>query len=1031
MKLSQLKVLQNVFIFSSLCLVLAANTACTRKASSSGAKIKMVLDSSFSKAGGSSKITVPNGFFPAHLIANVHYDGKTAVEEWDCNEFNGDDGDPTLCAFPTAIDFNGKEFPTGSNRIVQVLIVYGNEKNKLFFAYDDAVDIEFVSGDVHVNIGSDWLQQGGGTQGKVGGRHASFLSGRVKGYFQAPRAGRPPMELFDEYIFSGWFDFMFFEGVDLTYNHISIIDSGDETALFSEKSLGDFQSQLASDRAAVSLKVPAFYSVNQQNGDFDSDDKGGETIIVGFFGSSGNPIANSTAKSIQLPILNVTYDNVYRNIVSGSLLDPIDDNGDFLQVNGNSGGSEGAWSGKRLQFASGLDSSDTNSNDIVQNFGMGFYGSNVEACSTVSASNPVTAKCIKIMPELSADRATLPFEGPFEIIDGSNGGSLLENTTSTSVSWKFLPGVAGVSVDGLAIFLVNKDTNFRGDHPCHYMAEKAGISNLPTASASDDPVPAVYHKVEIPVAAANVSGSHDFGATDLNNKNALACPWKEVAGIKYFPSIAAENHGFYGGGPGPATKLKIEVLGNFSTINMDSCIPLKVNTVDDSDNEAFVSSNTTVNLDVDGTLASNVDFFDEADPACVGSQITDTTFDPDGSNKMLYVMATSSGISGNLNATTGSLTDASFAIADVTLNTAPLAFGTGVYLFAGSEQYKHNCQPIIIMGKDASGNPALFSGSPNVYVDDNGDSGEFYSDYSVCEADDMSGSGLASPFFAFTGNQASKMFFYRNNNSTDSANINLRAHDGGVSDVYDDIDVTARVPGVVDKSFTYVIKPETDSEFRTGFCYPLEIKLEDSNDKRTVAGTSRTITVTTDANAEVTTDSTCLSGRSSSESGMFTTPDTINSAIYIMPLLPNYTVNVSVAGIAGPETFNPPTADQTKLFVKVARSPFARSCSNGGARNIGFELQDSTGSSISGEVTTNKSYSTDVQVDLSFSDGSTYLSDGPSSGVCTNDYGGSNLYSLPSNQDSMYIDLQTGSSNSTDMTVTAPGMITDTKTISW
>ncbi|MCB0356482.1 MAG: hypothetical protein KDD40_05715, partial [Bdellovibrionales bacterium] len=528
-------------------LILVFTTACTRKSQEDGTKVRMNFSSTFSKAQSLAGIAIPTGYYPGHLVANVQFDGQTALYHWDCKEMEND-GDPALCAFPDFIDFNGRTFPNGSNRIVQVLIVFSNENDQLLFAYDDEIGVAFSGGDVYVDIGDNWSLEGGGKMARVSGRHGLAKSGKVEGFYQPKRTGRPRMKLFDEYIFNGWFSLMFFEGVKLSYYHTGVAVGGTETALFVEKSLESLEAEMTSTKAAIQINIPSFYKVFEENPpNYRSDRDGGENVVIGFFDSTGKPQANGTTFSLAKPTAAVSVSYVFRNILNGTLLDPIGNDGQFVNPStGNSGGLLSEWSpSHELNFVMGTDPNLPNS--FIQSHGIG--ATNATACAGVSDSDLVTPKCIMIRPEFVREHKVVPFEGPFEAIVGTHGPETIANTSQTSVEWRFLPGVAGVAVHGLAFFIVNSSDEFHDRAPCHEMALKAGISGTANLPFVDANVPPIYGHRLVNVSATSTSGSLDFGATtNLNGKKALACPWINVSGVKYFSTFAVDNHGFFNSG---------------------------------------------------------------------------------------------------------------------------------------------------------------------------------------------------------------------------------------------------------------------------------------------------------------------------------------------------------------------------------------------------------------------------------------------------------------------------------------------------
>ncbi len=603
----QMKLLFLMVVLSGLSL------SCTREAVDSGSKIKMTIDPSLSKSNARGKIVVPAGFYPMHLVANVHFDGKTALDEWSCEAKDKDNMNMADCAFPPQIDFKGRQFPRGSGRIIQVMLVYGNEEERLIFNYDDAVNVDFNSSDVIVPIGNNWVQQGGGKIGRVGGRHGLLRSGKVEGYVVPPRTGRPRMKLFDEFMFSGWFDLMFFENVKTSYFHVSLAD-GVQTPLFENRDLKDIESSLTANHAAVAVNIPTFYGVHSwtdMNGSaFESHKGGGESYILGFFDDKGLPRLNGSNFSLKLPPAAMSLSGIFRRLLGTGLLDPINSAGTSFVAPDGSGSlvSESAWDSYRLQFVVGINS--TNTHQMTQTHGMAVGVSST--CTDVDQDNLVSPRCIQFEPTLLKNRGLIPFEGPFQAMNDNGRAVYLKNSGVKEVSWRFLPGVAGNSVHGLALFILDGNFEFRGDHyPCMELAKNAGVSGLMDAPTGLISVPPVIDHVLKPVASSGVQGSHDFGAADLSGKQAVACPWVDVSGKKFFYPIAAKNHGFWGSGeenggaPMPvATHVELVNKGPmvFPYLNQYSCTPLEIRAVDSSGNPASLPNlphkvNLNVGLD--------------------------------------------------------------------------------------------------------------------------------------------------------------------------------------------------------------------------------------------------------------------------------------------------------------------------------------------------------------------------------------------------------------------------------------------------
>lgn len=701
------------YFINTIALVVVFSSACTRKATEDGTQLKMSFDSSLSKPNANSKIIVPDGFMPMHMVVNLQFDGQIAIEEWSCEERDKEVGNFQLCAFPTSVDFNGRIFPRGSSRVVQVLLVYSNEEEKLIFAYDDVVNLDFNANELVVDIGSQWVQQNGGVSGHVGGHHGSLRSGRVEGYFQPPRPGRPRMKLFDEVMFSGWFQFMFFQGARVSYYHKEL--TGEEAPLFINKNLGDFESTLTGTQAVAAFNVPTFYEVHS-DGDpvgnkYKSYKNGGEIYVMGFFDKDGNPRLNSSMFSLKVPTSNDFIAQAYRNILNGELLDPIDEFGTYRQTDGSSGGSEAQWATRSLLFSVGIDLANTN--DMVQIHGMA--ASNATACSGVSPSEPVTSQCIQFVPQFVKNRGLIPFEGPFMVsmsIDG-NYSSTLQNTSATAISWKLLPGVAGYSVQGLALFITDRETEFRDGYPCQEMALEAGIPSVGKRGLMDPKTPPVYFHRTLTVANTDRAGSYDFAQSniDLTNKQAVVCPWEELNGLKIFSTVGANNHDFWSGGtnsenngPTVATKLSLKNHGptNFTYLNTFACTPFEVTALDDQNNIAALP-NYPYKVEFNQNEGS---FYLDSD--CLSS----VAFPQDlyHSQQMFWFKA-------DLAIGNSGLSVIAHPGQSVALNAAPLISipisahqaATQLLLHSPSEFYTTQCNRIIVTAADTNGVPTKVS----------------------------------------------------------------------------------------------------------------------------------------------------------------------------------------------------------------------------------------------------------------------------------------------------------------------------------
>ncbi len=249
------KIRENVFLTRSLILLLFLLSACTREPGNSESSI-VTLDFGDQLQGKISSQIAP-GFKPIILMANLHYDGKVERFKWECPTHRRE-GAPCT-SFPTRIDFGGKEFPTGAGRVIQVLVVYGNESEQLEFVYGDAQGILFNSPTVSVNLalasmGSSARQ--GRLMGKFVDPEGRSLNGVVEGSFKPPTGG-PEMLLFQHFMFNGHFDFMMFDGFGMNYR----MKNG--RAIFEDVRIQDFES-LSNPNVAV-MEFPEHVEIDRDH----------------------------------------------------------------------------------------------------------------------------------------------------------------------------------------------------------------------------------------------------------------------------------------------------------------------------------------------------------------------------------------------------------------------------------------------------------------------------------------------------------------------------------------------------------------------------------------------------------------------------------------------------------------------------------------------------------------------------------------------------------------------------------------------
>ncbi|MCB0347611.1 MAG: hypothetical protein KDD37_02190, partial [Bdellovibrionales bacterium] len=280
-----------LFVFGLILL----SISCTRQLDEN---MSINLDlSAFNKASESlSSQAVPSGYYPAHLVANIHYDGKTAVKEWDCDHNTA----ITNCQFPSAINFS-QNFPNGTGRVIQVLLVFQNEDENLSFFYSHKLNVTFQGGALQVTLNT-WEDAGTSAgiatvAGKIGTSPlgptgiliGSYEPNRPAGYTEAQI---PSVKIFKEYIMGGWFNIEFFRGKKFTYklyddNMVFVRN------IFYQKQFEDFESQVTTTKAATHIRLPERYEVHPNSSSaWESHKIQSEDVVIGFFDNNTLNIVN-------------------------------------------------------------------------------------------------------------------------------------------------------------------------------------------------------------------------------------------------------------------------------------------------------------------------------------------------------------------------------------------------------------------------------------------------------------------------------------------------------------------------------------------------------------------------------------------------------------------------------------------------------------------------------------------------------------------------------------------------------------------
>lgn len=1010
-------------------------TSCTRKSNEDGTSVRMRLDPSLSFTGQQSKITVPSGYYPMHMVVNLHYDGKIAKEEWDCDARDSSDMLLSDCKFPTYIDFKGQQFPRGSGRVVQVMLVFANQEERLIFGYDDALGIDFAGPEVSVDIGSNWVRQGGGRVGKVAGRHGSLKTGRLEGYFMPPREGRPRMKIFDEFMYSGWFEVMLFEDVKMSYYQKPIVGETPEYPLFVNKNIPEIASSLKSTSAAVMYNVPTYYGVRSwmnedSNLEFESELRGGESYIIGFFDELGNPRANSSSFSINKRITATSLSGLFRkfNATGTALMNPLNSAMDsFVNPNGNGANvDESEWDPYKLQYVAGVNSSAIN--EMSQVFGMS--SSVATACTGADTNNLVTGKCIVVEPILMAERGLIPFKGPFQATLETDGRvSFIRNTGPNELKWKYLPGTSGNSIHGTAIFIVDDFIDFDDERaPCAEMAVKANIANLGQQVESQSPF-ALYMHALVPAATGAVEGVHAFPvAAELGGKQAMVCPWTDVGGKKYFSNFGMNNHGFYYGvGPGPSqpTKVKMEILGGASKLNQNTCTAIDLVSVDDMNIER--ASQFPLNVDsftfFDSLSGGLTQIFDSND--CDVS-ISSAIIPANNSRLTVYVKTTVASGSGRIRPNATNFTSVEINISAISNNITAFTPGNSVKLLSELNHVKYNCKTLDFISVDSNGVPAKPSSGGILYnVDSTDPNNVFYNSHHDCISEIGGLSGLV-PVSSSTGFKSHQRFWVKTIAGSPTS-FQFRANDGGVVDIYGFKVYNLVEPGPAVRTMTYIKENDWDSGiFRTGFCYEVDIEARDSQGyitKAPVGGLDFTLD-SPDSGIKFSENSDCITALNFNLNSSIS-PYGFKKTVYGKIIQPNYSINVSNNINSFEEIFMGPVADQTRLMF-TGLIAVMNNC-NQNAEDFYVKIVDSSMSIISSIV--DKPFVTPIIIQSAYFDGDVFLSSTPA--TCADNLGGAAARNINAYLDYTEFYFKTNASGSTNLTVTAEGMMMDTRVISW
>ncbi len=563
---------------SLLLLLIVFSVSCTRSIDES---MSVNLDlSAFSKANESATSqSIPAGFYPAHLVANIHYDGKTAVKEWDC-----DRNTPIVsCQFPSSIAFS-QPFPSGAGRVIQVLLVYANEDENLSFFYSHKLNVYFQGGALQVTL-NNWENAGASAglatlAGKLGSSSlgpngiliGSYEPNRPAGYTAAQI---PAVKIFKESIMGGWFDIQLFRGKNFTYalydDNMNFVKN-----VFLQKKFEDFETQVSTTKAATHIRIPENYEVRPESSSWRSEKRQAEDVIIAFFDEvTGNIVnrdiggspGNEFEVNMRLALGNYNYTRNFLARVSSVLVDPINSSGlwvDPTNPGSTAGINQGTpntqppvyssnWGGFPLEYTDGFAGT-----DVVSRISEGSGSPECVGGETDTIYLDTNTLCVRPYFQGLVEHS-VPFRSVYQVVEqtGANRYDFLPSqpvSTDNLVQWKYLPNVVGTNastslIQGTSIYLVSKDNVDDRDVDCKAInlgqTPRLLVAHHAYAGGLTDTTPANTHPddMEYLITAANLTSAQSMG---INSVVAVACPYRESqpGATKQYWSSGLAGYGF-------------------------------------------------------------------------------------------------------------------------------------------------------------------------------------------------------------------------------------------------------------------------------------------------------------------------------------------------------------------------------------------------------------------------------------------------------------------------------------------------------
>jgi hypothetical protein len=461
--------------------------------------------------------------------------------------------------------------PVGDHRLIQVLAIVTNysydsasgetsEQGDVFY-YGDV--FKAVSGDAVADVSISSILSGNtSTNGSISGRYladavGSGPTGRVDIKYTPPSRPDNPMIVTSAEIHGGWFEFVAFEALPLSYwfedGHLLMNGAPDVT-----------------DRTKVRMRIPAGFK--QNNGSFQATDP--LSFYFGYFGPGATP---------------ASYEMCFSTNTAGSLPNFSTD---------ALGSSPMGWIA-----AGAIDS-------IHAGIAAGGTGTSTGFCP--GGDGPMFANTLGFNYANFSEHASLGFFAPYRIFDAGGGNFKLitatynAGTPGVDLQWAFLPGSIGPArVSGVEMFWRklaapaggggDKAYQLDGLTQCDRLTDSSFLP-IPFQSGGRFAVQGNWGTIQ----TGHISG---MSATDFNaNKvEIVACPYSDSRPGHFKNALTYPTND---GSQIPATNLMVSNMslqvgtpGSPQDSKIGACTPIFIRAVDGNNNLAQPMSQRTLQVD--------------------------------------------------------------------------------------------------------------------------------------------------------------------------------------------------------------------------------------------------------------------------------------------------------------------------------------------------------------------------------------------------------------------------------------------------